>query len=217
MKDAAPILEARELSVSYGSDPVLRDFNLVVQRGELLGIRGPNGCGKSTLLKAILGVQPIREGSLNPVPAKLRAGYVPQHTPIERTFPITVSEYLALNSRKGRFWLGGIPASLRQGVCGKLDCLGISHLARRALGTLSGGELQRVRIAAALLEDPVILLLDEPSSHLDPDASQSLKALLRHLHREHALTLLIVSHSASFLDGLATRQIHLPRPAACTS
>jgi ABC-type Mn2+/Zn2+ transport system ATPase subunit len=109
-------------------------------------------------------------------------------------------------------WIGGIPRKLHHGICGKLDCLEIAHLAARPLGTLSGGELQRVRIAAALLDDPALLLLDEPSSHLDPSAAVSLKKLLLHLHSEHSLTLIVVSHAESFLDGLATHRLTIGAP-----
>lgn len=213
MSDVPPLIDIRSLCLRYDANPVMTDFSCVIRRGELLGIRGDNGAGKSTLLKALLGIHPPASGSIHPAPAELRPGYVPQHAPLDRNFPITVSEFLAINSRRRLPWLGGIPRPLRHGICGKLDCLGITHLAKRPIGALSGGELQRVRIAAALLDDPELLLLDEPSSHLDPAATAALKSLLLHLHREHKLTLLIVSHSGDFLDGLATRQLTLAPPS----
>lgn len=212
--NADPILlEARSLVLRYGTREVVEDFSCTLRRGELLGICGPNGAGKSTLLKAILGIHRPSSGTIRRHAQARRPGYVPQHAPIDKNFPLTASEFLAINCHTRIPWIGGIPRKLRHGICGKLDCLEISHLAQRPLGTLSGGELQRVRIAAALLDDPPLLLLDEPSSHLDSAASFGLKKLLLHLHSEHALTLIVVSHAESFLDGLATRRISLEAPA----
>lgn len=212
MTSSPPLLEIQSLTLRYGPREVLENFSLTLQRGELLGISGPNGAGKSTLLKAILGIHRPSSGTIHRHPLAKRPGYVPQHAPVDKNFPLTASEFLAINCHTRIPWIGGIPRKLRHGICGKLDCLEIAHLAHRPLGTLSGGELQRVRIAAALLDDPALLLLDEPSSHLDPTAAASLQKLLLHLHREHSLTLIVISHSASFLDGLATRRLTLASP-----
>ena len=207
------LLETHSLTLRYGTHVVLSDFSCTIDHGELLGISGPNGCGKTTLLKALLGIHRPASGSIRRHRLAKNPGYVPQHAPIDKNFPLTASEFLAINCQSRIPWIGGIPRKLRHGICGKLDCLGISHLAQRQLGTLSGGELQRVRIAAALLDDPKLLLLDEPSSHLDPAATESLKQLLLHLHQEHALTLFVVSHDTAFLDALASRHITLETPA----
>lgn len=217
MTTNAPLLEARALALSHGANRVINNFNVTIHSGELLGITGPNGAGKTTLLKAFAGIHPPGGGNLLRHRTATRPGYVPQHSPVLRSFPLTAAEFLAINHGSRMPWLGGIPRKLRHGICGKLDCLGIAHLAKRSLGTLSGGELQRVRIAAGLLDDPTILLLDEPSSHLDVDAAASLKTLLLHLHTEHQLTLVVVSHDESFLQGLATRRIMLARnsPVLC--
>jgi ABC-type Mn2+/Zn2+ transport system ATPase subunit len=209
MSTEIPLLETRSLTLSYGTREVLDGFSFAIHRGELLGISGPNGCGKTTLLKSLVGIHCPASGSIRRHRLARKVGYVPQHAPIDRNFPLTASEFLAINCHSRIPWFGGIPRKLRHGICGKLDCLGISRLANRPLGTLSGGELQRVRIAAALLDDPALLLLDEPSSHLDPTATASLKELLLHLHQEHSLTLIVVSHDESFLDGLATRRMTL--------
>ena len=206
------ILEARSLTLRYGTREVLEDFSFTLRRGELLGVTGSNGAGKSTLLKAILGIHRPTSGNIRRNALAKCPGYVPQYAPIDKNFPLSVSEFLAINCHTRMPWIGGIPRKLRHGICGKLDCLEISHLSQRPLGALSGGELQRVRIAAALLDDPTLLLLDEPSNHLDSTAAAGLSNLLLHLHKEHSLTLIVVSHAASFLDGLATRRITLGTP-----
>lgn len=211
------LLEIRSLTLRYGTREVLGDFSCTLRRGELLGISGSNGAGKSTLLKAILGIHRHSSGTIHRHALAKRPGYVPQHAPIDQNFPLTASEFLAINCRSRIPWIGGTPRKLRHGICGKLNCLGISHLAQRPLGALSGGELQRVRIAAALLDDPALIMLDEPSSHLDPAAASSLKKLLLHLHNEHSLTLVVVSHAESFLEGLATRRLTLGTVAGTCS
>jgi ABC-type Mn2+/Zn2+ transport system ATPase subunit len=203
------LLRIRDLTLRHGPTSVLHDFSCTVDRGELLGITGPNGAGKTTLLKALAGIHRLSAGTIHRHPDAARPGYVPQHSPALRSFPLTAAEFLAINCSGRIPWFGGIPRKLRHGICGKLDCLGISHLASRPLDQLSGGELQRVRIAAALLDDPPLLLLDEPSSHLDAAATASLKELVRHLHAEHHLTLIVVSHDESFLHDLATRRLIL--------
>jgi len=213
-----PLIAARALSLSHGTRTVIHDFHATVERGELVGITGPNGVGKTTLLKAFAGIHRPSSGELLRHPEATRPGYVAQHSPILRTFPLTAAEFLAINHPGRTPWFGGIPRKLHHGICGKLDCLGIAHLAKRLLGTLSGGELQRVRIAAAMLDDPTLILLDEPSSHLDPACADHLKALILHLHTDHHLTLVVVSHDESFLHGLATRRLPLDHklPAAAT-
>jgi ABC-type Mn2+/Zn2+ transport system ATPase subunit len=209
MSADSPLIEASALSLNYGRHRIIKNLDCEIRSGELLGITGPNGAGKTTLLKTFAGIHQPAAGELRRHPSAIRPGYVPQHSPVLRTFPLTAAEFLAINHGSRMPWLGGIPHKLRHGICGKLDCLGIAHLAKRNIGTLSGGELQRVRIAAALLDDPKLLLLDEPSSHLDTTSSASLKTLLQHLHSEHRLTLVIVSHDTAFLENLCTRRVVL--------
>ena len=209
MNTDAPLIEIRSLRLCHGPRPVIDDFSETIRRGDLLGITGPNGVGKTTLLRAVAGTHRPAQGEILRHPATGCPAYVPQHSPVMRSFPLTAAEYLAIHHPGRRLWFGGIPRKLIHGVCGKLDCLDIGHLAHRLIGTLSGGELQRVRIAAALLDEPSVLLLDEPSSHLDAASSADLKALLRHLHKEHRLTLVVVSHDPAFLRDLVTRERRL--------
>jgi ABC-2 type transport system ATP-binding protein len=153
-----PALEARELSRRFGAREALRGVSLQAARGETLAIIGPNGAGKTTLLSILGGVLPPTSGTVSRDPRDV--GWVPQQPAVYGK--LTVAENLALFAR-----LEGVadPAAV---VDRMLEVTGLRDRARDELGTLSGGNRQRVNIAAGLLADPDVLLLDEPSSSLDP-------------------------------------------------
>ena len=201
----APLLRIEHLGVRYGPQWALRGVDLDIWRGDVLAFIGPNGAGKSTLLKAILGLITPTEGSILRDDALLPTGYVPQKLDIDASFPLTVGEFMAVNHPGRSFWFGGVPRRWRSLITETLERLRIADLEHRQLGTLSGGQFQRVLIAAALLQQPQLLLLDEPSASIDRRGSEELQLLLHELHAQLGLTIVFVSHDLHFVHHLAHR------------
>ncbi|RME44629.1 MAG: metal ABC transporter ATP-binding protein [Deltaproteobacteria bacterium] len=203
------VISLEDVSFGFeGKSDVLEDVTFSVERGEFLGIIGPNGGGKSTLLKLILGLLEPREGRItvlgtSPAAASRFLGYVPQFATFPRDFPISV-EWTVLMGRLGRTspW-GGFGAEDRRMAFEALERLEVLHLRKKPIGDLSGGELQRVLIARALACEPEILLLDEPTASVDPHAEQSIFELLRQLNE--TVTILVVSHDIGFISRYIER------------
>jgi len=180
---------------------VLRDVDLEVEDGHLLGIVGPSGSGKTTLLRALLGAVVPTHGTVERR-AGLRAGYVPQVEAVNWNFPVTVAEVVLMARTKGRRWPWP-SAGERREVAEILDRLGIGPLGHRHIRELSGGQQQRVFIARALLGRPDILFLDEPTSGVDVRTRHEVLHLLGELHGE-GLAIVLTTHD---LNGIAA---HLP-------
>ncbi|MEX0741649.1 MAG: ABC transporter ATP-binding protein, partial [Phycisphaeraceae bacterium] len=190
------------LSFRYGSVQALRDVTLHVENGCILGIIGPNGGGKTTLLKILLGLLEGYQGSVEIMGHHPRdvcrhgqlVGYVPQRHEYERRFPANVRQVV----RVGLAGRAGLLRRYRKDDLARVEHLmhqvGVSELADRPIGNLSGGQQQRVFIARALAAGPSILLLDEPTIGIDVSGQQRFAELIRKLHEEHGLTVVIVSH-----------------------
>ena len=197
-----PVLRVCALSAGYHDRTVLDEISFELGRGELCGLLGPNGSGKSTLLKAVAGVLRPWSGhvelfgdevrTLSPRAIARRVAVIPQDTRL--LFPFTVGEVVAMGRHPhlGRFEREG-PGD-REAVARALEETGTAALAARPVDELSGGERQRVIIARALAQGPELLLLDEPTTHLDINHQVEIFELLARLNRERALTVLAVSH-----------------------
>ena len=208
-------VELRHVSVSYQNHLALRDISLDVDRGDFLGIIGPNGAGKTTLLTAINGLgrvhagtvrvlgEPATRGSL--VRLRCRIGYVPQEQYIDPRAPITAYEAVLM----GRFGRLGLlrpaRAADRARARQAMELVDIAALAERPVGRLSGGEKQKTALARALAQEPEILLLDEPTSNLDPPSARDLLRLITDIHRRLGLTVVIVTHLLEHLPGACNR------------
>jgi zinc transport system ATP-binding protein len=202
-KDGAPVVEVENLYFAYDGTPVLDDVNLTVQPLDFVSLVGPNGGGKTTLLKIMLGLlQPtagrVRVFGRAPAKARNRIGYVPQHFHFDATFPIGVLDVVLMGRFGRRFRLGPFGAEDRAAGERALEEVGLVDLARRPFGALSGGQRQRVLVARALLTEPDLLLLDEPTSHVDSVVQTELYDLLRGLNDR--LTLLLVTHDVGFVS-----------------
>ena len=166
-----PLVSLRHVGVSYDGKPALIDIDLEIRANDFIGIVGPNGGGKTTLVKTILGLVPhtgeIRlDDSLRT--AAGRIGYLPQQNNIDPAFPILTEEVIASGLQSGRRLMGRIRPEERRRIAELMETAGITRLRGQAVGTLSGGEMQRVLLCRALISDPALLILDEPSNFVDP-------------------------------------------------
>ena len=196
-----PLVRVEQATCAYGRTPVVVNADLQVAEGAFTGIVGPSGAGKTTLLRAVLGtVRPVA-GTVWRRPG-LAVGYVPQLETVDWNFPVTVAEVVLMARTRGRVlpWAG---ADEKRDVSTVLERLGIHGLARRHLRQLSGGQLQRVFIARALLRQPHLLLLDEPSSGVDVRTRHEILHLLADLNSD-GLAVVLTTHD---LNGIAA---HLP-------
>jgi len=200
-----PLVSVQQLSVNYGDHTALSAVDLTLWPSDRLAVIGPNGAGKTTLLRALLGLVPASRGRIIWNPSSPRIGYVPQRLGFDSHFPMTAAEFLAVNHPGTSLWFGGVPRRKRAAIAEVLEKVGAASLARQMLGTLSGGQLQRVLIAAGLLQNPQIMILDEPSASIDHRGTEDLLALLLNLHRQDGITLLFVSHDWHLVNGLADR------------
>ncbi|KMQ51726.1 Zinc ABC transporter, ATP-binding protein ZnuC [Chitinispirillum alkaliphilum] len=196
-------LEFRNVCLGYGGREILKDVNITVEKGDFFGLVGPNGSGKSTLIKSMLGLVKPRSGSIKWVPSVPRRGYVPQREQVDPIWPMRVQDLLraTIHALGFAFRYRREHAKVTQ----VMGLIGIDHLANQTLDTLSGGEMQRVLLARALIVDPQILLLDEPTAAMDLVASQKFLSLITHLHETHNITVVIVTHDLPSLIDRAHR------------
>jgi len=203
------VVEIQNAVVSYREDVALRGVSLTVRQGEFVGVIGPNGAGKTTLLTLVNGLGRLLAGRVRVLGKPLtprnihhirtRVGYVAQVQNIDPRMPITVREVVMIG-RYGRMGLLRRPTKADyEAVERALEMVGMSHLADRPIGHLSGGEQQRTAIARALAQEPEIFLLDEPTAFLDWRAQREILDLVREIHDRHRLTTLFVTHDLNAL------------------
>jgi zinc transport system ATP-binding protein len=198
------------MSVVIGGDKILKDVNLHVHCGQMVALIGPNGAGKSTFLKAVLGQREyegvIAFSSPGERSRKPRIGYVPQSPNFDPSDPVSVADLFACCLSKRPAFLGQSKA-LREQI---LECLDMVHgtdLIDKRVGTLSGGELQRVLLALALEPLPNILILDEPLSGVDVEGMQSLMDMLDEIRKTYDLSILMTTHDFSMLPRYADQVV----------
>ena len=203
-------LRIQDLSVKIGTQQILSDVNLHVHCGELVALIGPNGAGKSTLIKSILGQQEYDGVISFSIPGernrKAKIGYVPQSPLFDPSDPITVADLFACCMSKRPAFIG-ISKSMRQKIRECLDRVNAGNLIHKRIGTLSGGELQRVLLALALEPLPNILILDEPLSGVDVEGMQSLMDMLDEIRQEYDLSILMTTHDFSLLPTYANQVV----------
>lgn len=199
------LIRAADLSVSHaGADlPVLRHVDFRIAPAEIVTVVGPNGSGKSTLIRALLGHLALDSGRVERAPG-LRIGYVPQRVNIERAMPMTVRRFLSLPRRVGDAEAAAV-----------LDRTGVPGLQSRQITQLSGGQLQRVLLARALLNDPQLLVLDEPTQGLDQPGIVAFYKLIEEVRAQTGAAVLMVSHDLLVVMRASDRVVCLNGHVCC--
>lgn len=207
-----PAIKAEHVTVAFGPHVAVEDVSFEVREGSVTALIGPNGSGKTTMLRAILGLQAVTKGSVavfgrHPHDAHGDIGYVPQRFAFDVEFPITVREFMALSRQPACASCSADQAIADVGLPpGILDA---------RLGALSGGQLQRVLIAQAILNNPPLLILDEPSTGVDVAGEAAFYEVLKHLNKDHGTTVLIVSHDLSVVSRMVDDVLCLNRRLLC--
>ncbi|MFT4013814.1 MAG: metal ABC transporter ATP-binding protein [Paracoccus sp. (in: a-proteobacteria)] len=199
------LIQARDLTVSHpGADrPVLSHIDMHIAPSEIVTVVGPNGSGKSTLIRALLGQIALTRGKVSRIKG-LRIGYVPQRVHIERAMPMTVRRFLSLPVRVGDAQAAVV-----------LERTGVPGLQGRQISALSGGQFQRVLLARALLNDPQLLVLDEPTQGLDQPGMVAFYKLIEEVRRETGAAVLMVSHDLLVVMRASDRVVCLNGHICC--
>lgn len=199
-----PVVSLKNVSVNAGALRILENISLEIPRGRIVTLIGPNGAGKTTLLKVVLGIISPSSGTIEKADG-VKTGYVPQKFQIPLSVPMTVKRFLSLNTEH--------PNEKKQAVMAET---GISHLMRRQIHHLSGGEMQRLLLARVLLEDPDLLVLDEPAQGLDPVGEENFYALIDSINKERGCAILMVSHDLHVVMAKTDQVICINKHICCS-
>ena len=197
------LVRASNIAVKFGDIEVLHNINIQIQRGRIVTLIGPNGAGKTTLVRVILGMLQPASGEVWKQPG-LNVGYMPQRLHIEPTLPITVLRIRQLNGRTQRDLIEDLLATLQ-----------IKHLAAHQVNKISGGELQRVLLARALLRKPSLLILDEPAQGVDVSGQAELYQLIDGIAEQHSCGILMISHDLHLVMSATDEVVCLNHHICC--
>ena len=206
-----PALRFRDLTLGYDRHPAVHHLHGEVPQGALLAICGPNGGGKSTLLKGIVGALSPLGGAVDRVACDARdIAYLPQAAEIDRTFPINVFDMVAMGHIRAAGWFGGLSSNQREKTFDAIAGVGLGGFEDRAIGTLSGGQMQRVLFARLLLQDSPVILLDEPFNAIDQRTTAELLELVNRW-RDERRTVIAVLHDLDLVRRIFPQTLLLAR------
>jgi len=197
------LVNASNIAVSFGDRQVLHNVDIEIQRGRIVTLIGPNGAGKTTLVRVILGLLKPDSGEIWKQPG-LTIGYMPQRLHIDPTLPMTVLRFLQLTGIRQRNLIDGL-----------LETLQINHLVDHQVRKISGGELQRVLLARALLRKPSLLILDEPAQGVDVSGQAELYQLIDRIAEQHACGILMISHDLHLVMSATDEVVCLNHHICC--
>ncbi|MBF0570029.1 MAG: metal ABC transporter ATP-binding protein [Candidatus Omnitrophica bacterium] len=212
-------LKIEKLSVTFQGTEVLSLVDCQIAGGDYIGIVGPNGSGKTTLVRAALGLVPVASGKIILFGQPMsefsdwqKIGYLPQRiSQLDPRFPASVEEIVASGLITSRPYPKRMKPGDREKVCAILDELGIQDLKDRMIGRLSGGQQQRVLLARAMVHEPELLFLDEPTTALDPATRESFYELLGKINKARRTTILFVSHDPATMGKYASKLLYLDK------
>jgi zinc transport system ATP-binding protein len=219
LESHGPVISAENLSFRYNAADVLEAVAFDLNQGDYLGIVGPNGSGKTTLIRLILGFERPSAGKVllfGQDPQRFaqwyRVGYLPQKlNKFNPHFPATATEVVALGLLARKRFPKRVARTDLEVIYGALDLTESLHMKDKLFGELSGGQQQRVLIARALVSDPHILILDEPTTALDPDAREKFFAVLESLNRGKRVTIIIITHDIGTIGKYASKLLYLDK------
>ena len=198
------VIKLENVTYRYNSDLVLENISFKADQGDLLGIIGPNGAGKTTLFSLILGLLEGYQGKITMFGEDIRnnrkilkkIGYIPQKNIIDQGFPATVEEIVSL---------GVFERKTKDKIISAINTVGLLEQKHKRIGELSGGQQQRILIAKALVNEPQLLILDEPTTGIDLETQNKFYALLRKLNSENKITIILASHDLDAINKLANK------------
>lgn len=214
-----PILDVRNLSVRYGQTEAITDISFSIEKGDFIGLVGPNGGGKTSLVKAILGLIPVHSGTISLFGRAQkqfsdfsRIGYLPQkQTGINPLFPASVEEVIFLGLLSRKPWPKRITKEDTKTVAKIIDTLKITELKQKMLSELSGGQQQKVLLARSLVSEPELLILDEPSTALDPESRTQFFTLINDLNKTMHVTIILITHDTGYIGKYANNILYVDR------
>jgi zinc transport system ATP-binding protein len=213
------VLSVKNMSFSYGAAEVLSGVSFDVQRGDYIGLAGPNGAGKTTLIKAVLGLTGRYAGAaelfgvdMRNFSAWHRVGYLPQRVnAFNPLFPATVKEVVGLGLLSKKSFPKSFTSVDDAEILRTLELMGIADLGGKLVGELSGGQQQRVFLARALAPNPELLILDEPSTALDPVSRQGFYDIIKKLNQEKGITCVLITHDTAQIGRYANKLLYLDK------
>lgn len=213
------VISINNISVSYDKTKALENITLKIEEGDFVGLVGPNGGGKTTLARTILGLVPMNSGNILLFNQEIKTfesfqkiGYLPQkHTGINPLFPATVEEVIALGLLSTKKGIKQINRDDLIKVTEVMKNLGITNLKGKLISELSGGQQQKVLLARAIVSGPKLLILDEPSTALDPNSREQFFIQLKNLNIQKQTTIILITHDTGYIGKYANKLLYIDR------
>lgn len=199
------LIECEKISFKYSDNFILENINISILENEILAIAGPNGAGKSTLIKILVKLLTQDSGTITRNILDSNISYVPQNIVVPNEIPSTVFEIISLGSVNKSNWYKPYSKKIIDNINHAIETVGLTSKKDALFHSLSGGQKQRALIAKALVSNPQLLILDEPTVGLDIDSQEKFASTLTHLHKEHGTSIVLVAHDFAYVEKIIDR------------